>query len=114
MKKQQTSESEQTATAEPTADQPVTGRSVFLIETVAAGVSVRTAFLSEQEQLLQMPAVFPNLSYALDQIEQLKRRVIEHFEQAAQIGAQVISEHARQSATSAEQPADNTEPTNDA
>ena len=113
MKKQQTSEQEQTAVTEPAPDQPVTGRSVFLIETVAAGVSVRTAFLSEQEQLLQMPAVFPNLSYALDQIEQLKKRVIEHFEQAAQVGAQVISEHARQPATREEQPAD-TEPTDNA
>ena len=81
--------------AENPKDEQLEGRSVFLIETIPAGVSVRTAFLTGEEKLLQMPAVFPNLTYALNQIDQLRNNVIQHFEQAAQVGAQVISEHAR-------------------
>lgn len=84
--------------AETAAEGSVTGRSVFLIETVAAGVSVRTVFLAEDQRLLEMPAVFPELGYALAQIEELKRAVMQHFAQAAQVGAQVIAAQAAQAA----------------
>ncbi len=69
----------------------VTGRSVFLVETVAAGVAVRTVFLTQEQKLLEMPAVFPDLGYALGQIDELRNAVMQHFSRAAQIGAQVIA-----------------------
>lgn len=92
------SENESTATAtKPTeAAESLVGRSAFLIETVAAGVSVRTVFMGEDQRVLEMPAVFPELSYALAQIEDLKRAVMQHFAQAAQVGAQVIAAQAAQ------------------
>lgn len=77
------------ATAQDAA--PLTGRSVFLVETVAAGVAVRTLFLTDAQKLLEMPAVFPDLGYALGQIDDLRRAVVQHFSQAAQVGAQVIA-----------------------
>ena len=73
----------------------VSGRSVFSVETTAAGVVVRTAFLSEDNRLLDMPAVFPNMMYAIDVIDDLRRQVMQHFSQAAQVGAQVIANQAR-------------------
>lgn len=73
----------------------VTGRAVFAVETTAAGVVVRTAFLTEENKLLNMPAVFPDLVYAINVIDDLKRQVMQHFSQAAQVGAQVISNQAR-------------------
>jgi len=69
----------------------VQGRSVFLVETTANGIAVQTSFLTEQGQMLQMPAIFPNQDYAMAQIDELRRLVIMHFAQAAQIGAQVIA-----------------------
>lgn len=86
---------------------PLTGRSVFLVETVAAGVAVRTLFLTEDQKLLEMPAVFPDLNYALGQIEELRRAVLQHFSQAAQVGAQVI---AAQQAANAQANAEQGEP----
>jgi hypothetical protein len=85
----------------PVAEQALKGRSVFLIETVPVGVSVRTAFLTEENKLLQMPGVFPNLTYALNQIDQLRANVVQHFEQAAQVGAQLIAEQSRKNAQQA-------------
>lgn len=73
----------------------VTGRSVFAVETTAAGVVVRTAFLTEENRLLDMPAVFPNMVYAMNVIDDLRRQVMQHFSQAAQVGAQVIANQAR-------------------
>lgn len=75
----------------------VQGRSVFLVETTAGGIAVQTTFLTEQGQMLQMPAIFPNLDYALSQIDELRRLVSLHFAQAAQVGAQVIAAQAAQS-----------------
>ena len=69
----------------------ITGRAVFAVDTSAAGIVVRTALLSEQGQLLEMPAVFPDLSYALNQIDHLRQIVIDRFAQAAQVGVQVIA-----------------------
>ena len=37
--------------AAPSSDVPLTGRSVFMVETVAAGVAVRPAFLTEDGRL---------------------------------------------------------------
>lgn len=76
---------------QPTTAEHLQGRSVFAIETVPAGVSVRTVFLTQDEKLLEMPAVFPNLQYALLQVEELKQHIIKHFEEAAKVGVQVIA-----------------------
>lgn len=73
----------------------VTGRSVFAIETTAAGVVVRTAFLTEDNRVLDMPAVFPDALYAFNVIDDLKRQVAQHFSQAAKVGAQVIANQAQ-------------------
>ena len=80
--------------------QNITGRAVFAVDTSAAGIVVRTAFLSEQGQVIEMPAVSPDLSYALQQIDHLRQLVVERFAQAAQVGVQVIA--AQQGSTSAE------------
>jgi hypothetical protein len=65
----------------------IAGRSVFAVGTSAAGIVVQTLFLAEDGRMLEVPAVFPNLGYALDQIDHLKRLVIERFEQAAHPGS---------------------------
>ena len=69
----------------------VTGRSIFVIETIAEGVKVQTAFLTEDGKLLQIPAVFPDQEYALTQLDQLRAAVIQHFSEAAKVGAKVIA-----------------------
>lgn len=76
----------------------LTGRSIFLVETTHAGIVVQTSFMSEDGKLLQMPAIFPELSYALSQIDALRNLIIQHFSQAAQVGAQVIASQAQQNA----------------
>ena len=75
--------------------QNITGRAVFAVETTAAGVVVRTAFLTEDNRLLDMPAVFPNMVYAMNVLDDLRNQVMQHFSQAAQVGAQVIANQAR-------------------
>ena len=72
----------------------LTGRAVFVVQTAAEGVMVRSAFLTEDNRLLDMPAIFPELTYALNVVDDLKRQIIEHFAQAAQIGARVIAQQA--------------------
>lgn len=83
--------------AVPTDNQKVTlrGRSVFLVQTTAAGVTVRTAWMSEDKKLMDMPAVFPDVNYAINLIDDLKRQVLKHFSQAAQVGGQVIAQQKR-------------------
>ncbi len=76
---------------EGTPAEDIRGRAVFAVDTSAAGIVIRTAFLSEQGQLMEMPAVFPDLTYALNQIDHLRQIVIERFAQAAQVGVQVIA-----------------------
>ncbi len=44
----------------------VTGRAVFAVQTSHAGVVVRTAFLTADSRLLDMPAVFPDIQYAMN------------------------------------------------
>jgi hypothetical protein len=72
----------------------VQGRSVFAIETVAIGVSVQTVFLTEDKKLMLAPAVFPDVVYAMNQIDELRNAVLQHFSQAAQVGAQVMAANA--------------------
>ena len=67
------------------------GRSVFVVQTTEAGVVVRSAWLSEDKKLQEMPAVFPNVDYAINVLDDLKRQVLKHFSQAAQVGAQAIA-----------------------
>lgn len=76
--------------------QPIRGRSLFVVETTAAGVAVQTALLAEDNRLLQAPAVFPDVGYALTQIEELRAMVLQHFTRAAQVGAQVLAAQAQQ------------------
>jgi hypothetical protein len=70
----------------------ITGRGVFIVETVPVGVAVRTAFLAEDGRLLESPTVFPDMMYAMAQIDELKQLVAQRFAEAAQVGAQVIAQ----------------------
>ncbi len=79
------------ATPNPTSTESITGRSVFLVETTAAGIAVQTALLTADSQLLRAAAVFPDVEYAFAQIDELKRLVARHFSEAARIGAQVVA-----------------------
>ena len=81
----------QPAPAPPPAEN-ISGRGVFVIDTVAAGVAVRTAFLAEDGRLIEIPAVFPDLMYAMAQIDELRQLVINRFAEAAQIGSQLIAQ----------------------
>ncbi|BBU71521.1 hypothetical protein ICHIJ1_14400 [Fluviibacter phosphoraccumulans] len=63
--------------------QPVSGRAVFAVSRVDVGVAVHTAFLAEDGRLLQMPAVFPNLEYALQQVDEMRQMVINQFATSA-------------------------------
>ena len=73
----------------------LTGRAVFVVQTAAQGVMVRSAFLTEDKRLLDMPAIFPELTYALEVVDDLKRQITEQFAQAAQVGARVIADQVR-------------------
>jgi hypothetical protein len=70
----------------------VKGRSVFVVETTPAGVAVQTALLTDGDKLIPMPAIFPDVQYAFDQIDELKRLVSQHFSQAAKVGAQALNQ----------------------
>ncbi len=70
----------------------ISGRGVFIIETVPIGVSVRTAFLAEDGRLIDVPAVFPDLMYAMSQIDELRQHVARRFAEAAQVGSKVIAQ----------------------
>jgi len=77
-----------------TEEQQLTGRSVFVVNTTPAGISVQTAFVTDDQKLINMPAVFPDVEYAFQQIDELKRLVAKHFSDAARVGAEVISAEA--------------------
>jgi len=81
----------QTTSAVENAATEIRGRGIFVVETTAAGVAVHTAFATEDQRVLQAPAVFPDLQYALTQVDQLRELVIAHFSRAARVGAQVIA-----------------------
>ena len=82
------------APSAPVASTPqnISGRGVFVVETVAAGVAVRSAFLADDGRLIDIPAVFPDLMYAMAQIDELRQLVARRFAEAAQIGSQVIAQ----------------------
>jgi len=47
---------------------------------------VKTGFLAEDGRVLELPAIFPTQEYALSQIDELRKIVIQHFAQAQQAG----------------------------
>lgn len=61
-------------------DRPVTGRGVFAVRTLGTAVSVETAFLEENGNVLRLPAVFPNREYALAQLDELRLLLNQHFD----------------------------------
>ena len=69
----------------------IVGRSIFIIETTGKGILVQTSFEAEDGRLLEMPAIFPNIEYALAQIDEMRRLVISKFSEAAAIGIQTIA-----------------------
>lgn len=69
----------------------IKGRSIFIIETTGKGILVQTSFEAEDGRLLQMPAIFPNIEYALAQIDEMRRLVVSKFSEAASIGIESIS-----------------------
>ena len=92
------------ATDAAAATENITGRGVFVVETVPVGVAVRTAFLAEDGRLLESPTVFPDVHYAFAQIDELKQMVAQRFAEAAQIGAQVIAQQMQANAANAQTP----------
>ncbi len=72
------------------------GRSVFVVQTTAKGVVVRSAWLSEDQTLREMPAVFPEVNYALAVVDDLRKQILKHFSQAAQVGARAIASQRKQ------------------
>ncbi len=90
-----------TPAAASAATENITGRGVFVVETVPVGVAVRTAFLAEDGRLLESPTVFPDVHYAFAQIDELKQLVAQRFAEAAQIGAQVIAQQLQANAANA-------------
>ena len=64
------------------ADAEIHGESVFAVEIVPQGIQVRTVFLTLQGEVLNHPAVFPNEVYALEQIDILRKVVIQKFGEA--------------------------------
>jgi len=71
----------------------IQGRSIFIVETTASGISVQTGFLAEDGRLMQMPAIFPTQEYALSQLDELRQLIVKHFTEAALIGAKVIAQN---------------------
>lgn len=95
--------SDETNQNEETQSQEVTGRSVFVVNNNALGIQVSPALLvNEKEVLPTQTVIFPNLEYALIQIDELRRLVVRQFEMAAQVGNQVL---ANQMQTKVDQPA---------
>lgn len=91
MNNEENSATEMNPSSNASAPESISGRAVFAVEMSPAGLVVRTVFLTQQNQLLEMPAVFPNLQYALAQIDDLRQIVIDRFNQAAQVGIQVMA-----------------------
>ena len=67
-------------------EQQIRGRSAFNVELTPAGVVVNTVFIADDESVRSLPAVFPNLEYALNQIDALRGMVIQQFASAAELG----------------------------
>jgi hypothetical protein len=69
-----------------TQPEQIQGRSIFIVETIASGIQVKTGFLAEDGRVLELPGIFPTQEYALSQIDELRKIVIQHFAQAQQAG----------------------------
>ena len=80
----------------------IKGRSIFIIETTGKGILVQTSFEAEDGRLLEMPAIFPNVEYAIAQIDEMRRLVVNKFSEAATIGIQAISADLQKKKTYAE------------
>ena len=63
--------------------QPVSGRAVFAVSRVDLGGRGIIKKKAEDGRLLQMPAVFPNLEYALQQVDEMRQMVINQFATSA-------------------------------
>lgn len=100
----------ESASTSPADQATVQGRGAFIVETTAAGVAVACTMVTEDGRALAMPAIFPNLPYALSQIDEMRSLVIRNFEQATQVGAQVIAQQLAQQA--AAQPASSSNTSN--
>lgn len=91
--------------AEPSSVPPeghsITGRGVFVVQIVSGGVAVRSSMLVEGDRLVDMPAIFPDVHYAMAQIDELKNLVARHFAEAAQLGTQMMAAKAQIQAQSA-------------
>jgi hypothetical protein len=85
----------------PQEGNPITGRGVFVVQIVSGGVAVRSSMLVEGDRLVEMPAIFPDVHYAMAQIDELKNLVARHFAEAAQLGTQMIAAQAKIQAQSA-------------
>jgi len=68
------------------ASEQLRGRSAFNVELTPAGVVVSTVFVGDDETVRPMPAIFPNLEYALNQIDALRSMVVGQFNTAAELG----------------------------
>jgi hypothetical protein len=88
-------------TPAPVEGHPITGRGVFVVQIVSGGVAVRSSMLVEGDRLVDMPAIFPDVHYAMAQIDELKNLVARHFAEAAQLGTQMIAAQAQIQAQSA-------------
>lgn len=69
-----------------------TGRSVFSVEITPEGVMVKTKFLTEDERVLDMPAIFPSPDYALAQIDELRLLVSQKFSEAVKLSGQAMAD----------------------
>ena len=70
----------------------VRGRSAFNVELTPAGVVINTVFVADDETVRPLPAVFPNLEYALNQIDTLRNMVVSQFATAAELGMKSLQE----------------------
>jgi hypothetical protein len=94
-KKPDAKEQIENVSAEEKADQQIRGRSAFNVELTPAGVVVNTVFVAEDESVRPLPAVFPNLEYALNQIDALRNMVVGQFAQAAELGMRSLQDQAK-------------------
>lgn len=79
---QQVSEVIQSQDAQvPAEGQSITGRGVFAVRTLGNAVSVESAFLVEDGNILRLPAVFPNREYAMSQVDELRQILNHHFDE---------------------------------
>ncbi|MBU3595145.1 hypothetical protein ICN10_01870 [Polynucleobacter sp. 86C-FISCH] len=65
----------------PAEGQSITGRGVFAVRTLGNAVSVESAFLVEDGNILRLPAVFPNREYAMAQVDELRQILNQHFDE---------------------------------